>query len=53
MRSDMMRKNIYMFLMSVLLCMTSCLDKFPESAVAEDQAITTVEEADQAVIGIY
>lgn len=49
----MMRKNIYMFLMSVLLCMTSCLDKFPESAVAEDQAITTVEEADQAVIGIY
>lgn len=31
----------------------SCLDKFPEGAVAEDEAITTVDEADQAVIGIY
>ena len=49
----MMRKNIYMFLMLVLLCTTSCLDKFPDNAVAEDRAITTVEEADQAVIGIY
>ncbi len=49
----MMRKNIYMFLMMVLLCTTSCLDKFPDNAVAEDKAITTVEEADQAVIGIY
>ena len=49
----MMRKNIYMFLVLMLLCTTSCLDKFPENAVAEDQAITTVDEADQAVIGIY
>ena len=48
-----MRKIIYMFLMSVLVCTTSCLDKFPDNAVAEDKAITTVEEADQAVIGIY
>ena len=48
-----MRKNIYMFLMLVLLCTTSCLDKFPDNAVAESRAITTVEEADQAVIGIY
>ena len=42
-----------MFLMLVLLCTTSCLDKFPDNAVAEDKAITTVEEADQAVVGIY
>ncbi len=49
----MVRKNIYMILMMVLLCTTSCLDKFPDNAVAEDKAITTVEEADQAVIGIY
>ena len=49
----MMRKNIYMFLMLALLCTTSCLDKFPDNAVAESRAITTVEEADQAVIGIY
>ena len=31
----------------------SCLDKFPEGAVSENKAITTVDEADQAVIGIY
>ena len=49
----MMRKIIYMFLMFVLLCTTSCLDKFPENAVHESKAITTVNEADQAVIGIY
>ena len=48
-----MRKIIYMFLMSVLLCTTSCLDKFPDNAVSESKAITTVEEANQAVIGIY
>ncbi len=49
----MMRKIIYMFMMFVLLCTTSCLDKYPENAVLEDRAITTVDEADQAVIGIY
>ena len=48
-----MRKIIYMFLMSVLVCTTSCLDKFPDNAVSESKAITTVEEANQAVIGIY
>ena len=49
----MMRKIIYMFMMFVLLCTTSCLDKYPENAVRENRAITTVAEADQAVIGIY
>ena len=49
----MMRNIIYMFMMFVLLCTTSCLDKYPEDAVLEDRAITTVDEADQAVIGIY
>lgn len=32
---------------------TSCLDKIPEDFVPSDKAISTVEEADQAVIGIY
>lgn len=32
---------------------TSCLDKYPENAILADKAITTVDEADQAVIGIY
>ena len=49
----MIRKNIYVFLMLVLLCTTSCLDKYPEYAVLEGEAITNVEEANQAVIGIY
>lgn len=44
---------IYMLLSAVMLVPVSCLDKFPEDAVAEDSAITTVDEADQAVIGIY
>ncbi len=49
----MMKTKIYMLLMMVMLVTTSCLDKFPESAVAEHEAITTVDQADQAVIGIY
>ena len=31
----------------------SCLDLTPEDAIPEDRAITTLDEADQAVIGIY
>ena len=44
---------IYILLVSVMLVPVSCLDKFPENAVAEDVAITTIDEADQAVVGIY
>lgn len=43
----------YILLFASLLCATSCLDKYPEDAVSEDEAIITVEQADQAVIGIY
>ena len=36
------------------MCMlTSCLDKYPQDEIPASQAITTVEEANQAVIGIY
>lgn len=35
------------------LLMTSCLEKFPEDAVLEEDAINTVMDADQAVLGIY
>lgn len=45
-----MKMKIYMLLMSLLVCATSCLDKFPDNAVAENNAITTVDEADQAVM---
>lgn len=46
-----MRK--YILLIAATLCLSSCLDKYPEEAVLENEAITTVDEADQAVIGIY
>ena len=44
---------IYILLVSVMLVPVSCLDKFPENAIAENVAITTIDEADQAVVGIY
>ena len=44
---------IYMLLTMTLAVSVSCLDKFPENAVPENLAITTVDEADQAVVGIY
>lgn len=36
-----------------MLFSTSCLDKDPTHAILADQSITTVEEANQAVMGIY
>lgn len=35
------------------LLMTSCLDKLPDDAIPENEAINTVSDANQAVIGIY
>lgn len=35
------------------LCLQSCLDKYPDDAIPMDKAIQTVDDADQAVIGIY
>jgi len=35
------------------LSMTSCLDKLPDDAIPENEAINTVSDANQAVIGIY
>ena len=49
-----MKKNIlYTFLLALALSVSSCLDKYPENAILADDAITTIDEADQAVIGIY
>lgn len=45
-------KNIIYILLAGLL-FTSCLDKLPEDAIPADKAITTVSEANQAVIGLY
>ena len=49
----MKKITVYIMLALTMLVAQSCLDKFPEGAVSEEKAITTVDEADQAVIGIY
>ena len=48
-------KKIKLYILSALMFLsgTSCLDKYPEDAILADRAITTVDEADQAVVGIY
>ena len=48
-------KKIRLYILGVLMAcsITSCLDKYPENAILADKAITTIDEADQAVIGIY
>ena len=45
-------KSYLIIALSVCL-MTSCLDKFPQDEIPADSAITTIEDANQAVIGIY
>ena len=40
-------------ILAAVLVATCCLDLYPEDAIPKDKAITTLEEADQAVIGIY
>ena len=50
----MIRKiKLYITLAAVALSATSCLDKYPEDAIPEKDAMTTVEQANQVVIGIY
>lgn len=49
----MKQLKTYILLIVALFSITSCLDKFPEDQIPADKAITTVNEADQAVIGIY
>lgn len=50
-----MKTNIksYMVGVAAALLATSCLDKEPTDALLADEAITTVQEANSAVIGIY
>lgn len=44
---------IYISCIATVLCGTSCLDKLPEDAMPSDKAITTVDDVNLAVIGIY
>ncbi len=49
----MRRFKIYLMVVATALMATSCLEKFPEDAVLEDDAINSVIDADQAILGIY
>ena len=49
-----MKKLKSYLLIALSVCMmTSCLDKFPQDEIPAGSAITTIEDANQAVIGIY
>ena len=45
--------KIYILLLLLPLGAVSCLDKYPDDAIPADKAINTIDEANQAVIGIY
>lgn len=50
----MIRKiKLYITLATVMLSVTACLDKYPEDAILQNDAIKTVSDVKQAVIGIY
>lgn len=50
----MIRKiKIYITLAAVVLSTASCLDQYPDDAILEKDAIKSMQEANQAVIGIY
>lgn len=49
-----MKKLKSYLLIALSACvMTSCLDKFPQDEIPAGNAITTIEDADQAIIGMY
>ena len=50
-----MLRNIKYYLAALLLTSgtTSCLDKFPESSIPEEEAMQAVKDAEQVVTGIY
>lgn len=49
----MIKIKTYILVLMLVLSVTSCLDKEPTHAIRADRAITNVNEANQAVIGIY
>lgn len=47
------RIKLYITLAAIIFSSTACLDKYPEDAIPQGDAIKTVEDVDQAIIGIY
>lgn len=48
-----MKLKSYILAIMASLALTSCLDKHPEDSILADNSITTIEEADQFIIGLY
>lgn len=49
-----MLKNVkILFVALTALCAVSCLDKVPQSAIPQQQAMQTFDDAEQTVTGIY
>ena len=49
----MKKLKSYLLVAFSLCVLTSCLDKYPQDEIPAGSAITSIEEANQAVIGIY
>lgn len=49
----MKKLKSYLLLVFSLCVLASCLDKYPQDEIPANSAITTIEDANQAVIGIY
>ena len=49
----MKKLKSYLLVLFSLCVLTSCLDKYPQDEIPAGSAITSIEEANQAVIGIY
>ena len=45
--------KIYMVLAATALAFSSCLDKYPENAIPSGEAVNTVDDVNQLVLGIY
>ena len=49
----MKKLKSYLLTAFCVCALTSCLDKYPQDEIPAENAISTIEDADQAVIGIY
>lgn len=47
------KAKIYIVLTALAFGLGSCLDKYPDDAILADKAINTIDEANQAMIGVY
>lgn len=53
MKNMLRNTKIYAMLLAVVFSLTSCLDKVPGSAIPEEDALKTYQEAEQFLTGIY